>query len=89
MRAKLNEPDPEITSVEYIVGNGDQESTPTTDRRNQALETIADAERGLDNEDEEYEDMNNFQFDSLEDNNPLIMTGLTDIFGPLKNCWLN
>ena len=70
LRAKRNEPDPQITSVDYIVGNGDQESTPTTDRRNQAFEEIADAERGPDNEDEDYEEMNDFQFDSIDDNIP-------------------
>ena len=31
---------------------------------------IADAERGPDNEDEDYEEMNYFQFDSLDENIP-------------------
>ena len=43
LRVKRNEPDPVITYVDSIVGNGDQEFTPTTDRRNQAFEVIADA----------------------------------------------
>ena len=55
LRTKQTEPDPEITSVHYIVVNGDQESIPTTDHRNQAFEAIADAERVTDNEDEDCE----------------------------------
>ena len=70
LRAKRNEPDPDITYVDYIFGNRDQERTPTTDRRNQAFEAILDAKRGLDNEDEDYEEMNDFQFDSLDENPP-------------------
>ena len=70
LRAKWNEPDPEIISVDYIVVNGYQESTPTTDRRNKAFEAIADVERGTDNEDEDYEEMNDFQFEYLDDNIP-------------------
>ena len=60
--AKRNEPDPEITSVDYIVGNGYQDSTPTTYSRNQAFEAIADADRGSDNEDEDYKEMNDLQY---------------------------
>ena len=70
LRAKRNDPDLEITYVYYIVGNRDQESTPTTDCRNQVFEEIADVERGPENEDEDYEEMNDFQFDSLDNNIP-------------------
>ena len=70
LREKRNEPDLEITSANYIVGNGYQENTPTTDSRNQAFEAISDADRGSDNEDEDYEEMNDLQFDSLDDNTP-------------------
>ena len=70
LRAKRNEPDPEITSVDYIFDNGYQEITPTTYRRNQDLEAIVDAKRSPDNEDEDYEEINYFQFDSLDDNIP-------------------
>ena len=54
MRAKRNEPDLEITSVDYTVGNGYQESTPTIDRRNKTFRAIVDEERVPENEDEDY-----------------------------------
>ena len=70
MRAKRNEPDLEITYVDYTVGNGYQESTPTIDRRNKPFKAIVDEERVPENEDEDYKEMNDFQFDSLDDNTP-------------------